>query len=96
MINTEMRLYTYSTLGKENAYGQQTINDDVVGYVRMSINLLNQNVVDNVKYNDASYIGLTHSPIINDACVINYGEQKLKVLYVNPHGRYKQVFMKEI
>ena len=30
------------------------------------------------------------------AFVIKYGDEMLKVLYVNPNGRYKQVFLGKI
>ena len=42
-------------------------------------------------YRDAQYIGLTKGAI-DDKCVVTYGTDKLKVLYVVP-GRYNQVYM---
>lgn len=92
MINTNMRSYTYSTLGAVDAYGQPTINNEPVGTIKMSINLLNQATQDNVLYNNATYVGLTKQEV-NDTFVINYGTEKLKVLYVNTYGRYNQVFL---
>lgn len=91
MINTNMRLYTYSTLGENDAYGQPQTNPST-GEIKMSINLVSQNIGDNIKYKDATYIGLTLANV-DDTYIINYGEEKLKVLYVNPLGRYKQVYM---
>ena len=92
MINRNMRLYTYSTFGAVDAYGQPTINTEPVGSIKISINLLNQATQDNVLYNGATYIGFTMQEV-NDTYIINYGDIKLKVLYVNPYGRYKQVFL---
>ena len=37
-------------------------------------------------------MGLTHADV-DDTYVIIYGEERLKVLYVVPIGRLKQVFM---
>lgn len=95
MINANMRFYDFYTFGASNAYGQATLSTDVQGSIKMAINLTSQSVQDNINYKGASYIGLTLAPI-DDTFVIQYGNSKLKVLYVNPLGRYKQVFMAEI
>lgn len=91
-----MKIYNYSTFGVLDEYGQQTLSQEPVGQVKMAINTSNLSTADNIKYKDATYIGLTMDKAINDSWVINLGEEKLKVLYVNPMGRYKQVFLKEI
>ena len=64
----------------------------VQGTVKMAINITSQSVQDNINYNQAAYIGLTYAPV-SDTYVIQYGDKKLKVLYVNTLGRYNQVFM---
>lgn len=92
MINADMRLYDYYTYGKDDGYGQPQLSEEVKGQIKMAINITSQSAQDNINYKDASYIGLTHSPI-DDTYVIQYGKEKLKVLYVNPKGRLKQVFM---
>lgn len=92
MINADMRLYNYFSLGTEDEYGQQTISDEPVGQVRMAINISSQAVQDNINYTGATYVGLTHANV-DDTFVIEYGEERLKVLYVNSKGRLNQVFM---
>lgn len=95
MINTQMRLYNFFTLGEPNSYGQaQMPAKDVepVGQIKIAINTISQATADNVRYKDASYLGLTHADI-DDTYIIQYGEERLKVLYVNTAGRYKQVFL---
>lgn len=95
MINLNMRLYDYYTFGNKNAYGQQAISTEVQGQVKLAIYTTSQSIQDNIRYKDATYIALTHAHI-DDSFVIQYGEQKLKVLYVNEQGRYKQVFLKNL
>lgn len=95
MINTDMRWYDYFTFGEEDEYGQEVLSKEVQGTIKIAIFTTSQSVQDNINYKDATYIGLTHAAI-DDTYVIQYGEEKLKVLYVNPKGRYKQVFLKEI
>lgn len=94
MITNNMRIYNYFTFGAENEYGQPQLSKDVVGTIKMSIELSSQQIQDNILYKGATYIGLTHFPI-DDTFVVNYGDKMLKVLYVNTRGRYKQVFMCE-
>ena len=95
MFNADMRTYYYYTLGSENAYGQNTISTDPVGTVKMAIYTTSQATQDNILYKDCNYIGLTQANV-NDTYIIEVGKEKLKVLYVNPRGRYKQVFLKRM
>lgn len=93
MINADMRFYNYYTYGEADSYGQPQLSEDVKGSVKMAIYDSSKSVQDNVNYLNANYIGLTHDTNINDTYVIQYGNLKLKVLYVNPNGRFKQVFL---
>ena len=92
MINNDMRLYYYFTLGSDNGYGQKILSSEAVGTIKMAINISNQATTDSILFKDATYIGLTQAEV-DDTFVIQYGEDRLKVLYVNPKGRYKQVYM---
>lgn len=93
MINTSMRLYDFFTLGTKGAYGQLTKSSQPVGSIKMSISLTEQSIQDNINYQNAKYVGLTHNNKVDSSYVIKYGDLLLKVLYVNPDGRYNQVFM---
>lgn len=92
MINADMRLYNYFTLGTQDEYGQLVISDEPVGQIKMAINISSQAVQENINYTGATYVGLTHAKV-DDTYVIEYGEERLKVLYVNNKGRLNQVFM---
>lgn len=96
MINALMRSYDYFTLGEKNAYGVEKLSTNPVGKVKLAISLSSQSVQDNINYENAQYVALTHSSLLDNSCVIQYGEEKLKVLYINPYGRYKQVFLARI
>ena len=95
MINANMRDYTYSTLGPNDKYGIATLIP-ASGTIKLSINISNQATQENINYLNCNYIGLTMNKSINDKMVIDYGEEKLKVMYVNPMGRYAQVFLKSL
>ena len=91
MINTDMRNFDYFLYGENDDYGQPTLSEKQ-GTVKISINIASQNIQENINYSGCSYVGLTHE-VITDKYVIEYEGEKLKVLYVNPKGRYKQIFL---
>ena len=95
MINADMRSYNYFTFGTADGYGQPQLSQEVQGTIKMSINIVSQTLSDNANYKQATYIGLTSDAKVNNTYVIEYGKEKLKVLYVVPKGRLKQVFMIE-
>ena len=95
MINSKMRSYNYFTYGENNAYGQPQLSETAQGTIKMAINITSQSIQDNIQYKNATYLGLTFATV-DDKYVIDYNGVKLKVLYVNPLGRYKQVFMSEM
>lgn len=94
MINTEMKTYNYYTLGEFDEYGQQSLPTEPQGSIKMAIYNSTTAITDNIKYKEATYIGLTLAAV-NDAYIIDFGEERLKVLYVIPIGRYKTVYLKE-
>lgn len=95
MINVDMRIYDYYTYGNKDSYGQRQLSASPVGQIKMSINLTSQSIQDNIKYKNAEYMGLTHAKV-DDTYVIEFGKERLKVLYVNSFGRLNQVFMAAI
>lgn len=99
MISADMKDYQYHLYADDNGYGQPSLPDEVETdgegnalTVKMAVYNTSQAIQDNIQYKNATYVGLTQADI-TDKFVIQYGEEKLKVLYVNPQGRYKQVFM---
>lgn len=92
MINSDMRLYNYFTLGTDDEYGQPEISNEPVGQVKMAINVSSQAIQDNINYENAGYVGLTHAKV-DDTYIIEYENERLKVLYVNNKGRFNQIFM---
>ena len=95
MISTNMREYEYYLYNDSNAYGQAKLSTEVQGTIKMTIGLTSQHTQPNPLYEGATYTGLTIANV-DDKYVIQFNDQKLKVLYVNPFGRYKQVFMSVI
>lgn len=92
MINNDMRLYNYHLLEDADGYGQVVCSEEVKGQVKMAVNIASQTVRDSVAYNGTELVGLTHDNV-TDKYVVVYNDEKYKVLYVNPKGRLKQVYM---
>ena len=95
-----MKSYNYYLYNPEDdIYGQRTLIKDasgepaVQGTIKIAINHTSTSIQDNINYREASYMGLTMSHKVDDTYVIQYGDERLKVLYVVPKGRYRQVFM---
>ena len=93
MIN-DMRKYNYFIYGELDDYGQPKLSDEQ-GQIKMNINIASQRIQENINYTNCSYVGLTND-YIDDKYVIKYNNEMLKVIYVNPMGRYKQVFMERM
>lgn len=85
-----MRSYTYQKYSGVDSYNQPTLGSEKYT-ISMAISVISNTISDNILYRDAQYIGLTKGAL-DDKCVINYGTDRLKVLYVVP-GRYNQVYM---
>lgn len=96
MINTDFRLCNYFTFGEDDGYGMPQLSTEPKGQIKIAINISSQGTQDNILFKDCTYVGLTQDANVNDAYVIEYEGNKLKVLYINPKGRYKQVFLKEM
>lgn len=94
MINTNFRTYDYFTFGDDDGYGMPVLSQEAKGTIKMSITITSQATQDNILYKDCTYLGLTHDSNVDDSYVIQYGNEKLKVMYVNTSGRYTQVFLK--
>lgn len=68
---------------------------DTTPQAKIAIYLNNQSTTDNINFKDATYVGFTYNTL-GDNCVIDYDGTPLKVLYVNPQGRMKQLYMAEV
>lgn len=92
MILRDMRDYPYTMLGAVDDYGQMTLDGGATGTIRMAVYVASQNIGDSILYREAQYVGMTKDDV-TDRHVIHYNGEKLKVLYVQPKGVFKQVFM---
>lgn len=97
MINADMRDYNYYLYENKNAYGQETLSKDIKGTVKMVIHTSNKSITGEVEYSGGDYIGLTRDKEISDKYVIQYGDDKLKVLYtVSCPKHLTQVMMRKV
>ena len=96
MINCDLRTYNYFTLGENNEYGVPTISEEAQGTIKIAINISSQTIQQNINYLNCQYMGITQHANVDDTYIIEYGEERLKVLYVNDRGRYKQVYLEKL
>jgi hypothetical protein len=99
MIIGSMRLYDYWKISVNEEYGQEVLPDanaEPIGKVKLSIYPTSTGTQDNILYANCSYVGLTFDAEIDEKYIIQYGKERLKVMYKQPIGRFKQVFLKRV
>ena len=99
MIRSDMRLYDYYKTVNNAAYGQEHLpaaNATPEGQVKLSIHPTSTGTQENILYSNCSYVGLTFDAEIDDKYVIQYGKERLKVMYIQHRGRFRQVFLKKV
>ncbi len=96
MINADMRPYDFYLFEDENAYGQPTISAEIKGSVKLALYVVNQSITDNALYSGAEFIGLTAADITDKHIIKLDNEVRLKVRYVQPKGRLKQVYLQRM
>lgn len=86
---------TYTAYTDElDEYGQPKV-DNTEKECLMAISVTKHSPVDNPLYVDSEYTGITMDNELNDKCIVNYNNMKLKILYILK-GRFNQVFMQRI
>lgn len=96
MINVFMREFNYFLYGEKNAYGQPQLSKDPQGTIKMAIYESVQRVTDNALYSEAEFIGLTRAEVDDSFVIERENGERLKVLYVVPKGRLKQVYLQRM
>lgn len=94
MINNEMRTVTIKHFMETlNDYGEKVLSTDSTT-AEMMVKQYSQTNVQDPRFVDVEYIGLTKAAIsINE--VVSIDGTDYMVLYVIPSGRYTQVMLKE-
>ena len=93
MIQSNMKLYNYYTLGELDDYGTNQVSKQIKGKVKLSIFLQTKQLSDNSIYKEAQFTALTNDKNINEKYLIEYNNMLLKVLYINDLGRYRQIYL---
>lgn len=92
VINRDMREALVYVLGENDEYGQPTLNPENPIKITLTFGLFNHSPVEDPRYQDVMYTGLT-TYNLTDKNVIQIGDSKFKVKFVNPFGRLNQVFL---
>ena len=79
-----------------DAYGQKRKQGSTTRTVEMVVKIYAQSNVSDVRYCDATNIGLTYDTSITDENQIVIDGATYNVLYVIPSGRMYQILMKKV
>ena len=99
MIGNNMRPYVFYKISYNAAYGQEVMppeDAEPEGTVRLSIFTTSKGTQENILYTNCSYMAFTFDAGIDDKYIIQYGKERLKVMYAQNVGRYKQVFLTRV
>ena len=93
MINRELQTVTIKSFAETlNDYGEKTLSETTTS-AEMMVKPYSQANVQDPRYVDAEYIGLTKASISIENVVTINGTDYM-VLFVIPSRRYNEVFMK--
>lgn len=97
MINREWQdVQVVSFAAGTDAYGVSHTTVSQTRTVKMVVHIYAQQIVDDIRFNDVTDIGLTLDKDITDANQIVIGGVKYDVLYVIPSPRLNQILMKKV
>lgn len=99
MIINKMCPYDYVKVRVNETLGQEIIppsNTAPEGQVKLSIFPSSTGTQENILYANCAYVGFTFNYEIDDKYVIQYGKERLKVMYRQPYGRMIQVFLQRV
>jgi len=95
VINRSEQPALLYTMGGQDEYGQDLVEPIAQKKITLTFGLYNHKQTDDIRYEDVEYTGLTPYDVADDQ-VIELNGFKYKVLFVNPFGRMKQVFLRKI
>ena len=92
VINRSMRQAVMYRYFDPDEYGQPTLDTSNPQTIELTFGLYNHTEVEDVRYQDVEYTGLTRSEV-TDKNVIQLDGKNYKVKFVNPYGRMKHVLL---
>ena len=75
MITCDAREYDYYKYGASDEYGQNTVPTKPTGKIKMSIYISAKNTQDNILYEGATYLGITHDKSVDSDYIIAYNNE---------------------
>lgn len=93
MINRELVKATVETYGGLDEYGQELAELQNEREIMVAVGFYTHTATDDIRYQDVKYYGLTKDRNITDKDYLVVGENKYKVLFVNPTTRWTQLYL---
>lgn len=94
MINREWANATVlSYTQSKDAYGQRTVGNESRD-IKVVLRLFQNNMVADIRYNDATHLALTADKTVNDSDELVVNGKTYKVMYVVPSPRLNTLIMK--
>lgn len=94
MINREMKTVSIKYYDGRDEYGQELATLQDTKEIQAAFGMISKSTSNNIDYIDATHYILTKDNTITDKCKLVVDEHEYKVIYVNNHRMWKQVFLK--
>lgn len=93
MINREMKAVTVNYYDGVDEYGQQLATLQGTKEIQAAFGMISKSNNNNIDYLTSTHYLLTTDSTINDKCKIIVDNHTYKVIYVNNHRVWNQVFL---
>ena len=94
MINREIKTVSIKYYDGRDEYGQELATLQDTKEIQAAFGMISKGTSNNIDYIDATHYILTKDDTITDKCKLVVDEHEYKVIYVNNHRMWKQVFLK--
>ena len=94
MINREVKTVSIQYFDGVDEYGQELANLQSIKEIEAAFGMISKGTSNNIEHIDATHYILTKDDTITDKCSLIIDNHTYKVIYVNNHRMWKQVFLK--
>ena len=94
MINRQLQTVKVISKSGKDEYGQRHIDETAPRFTFLTIGLYEHSQNSDIRYADCKYVGLTKDTTLTDNDYLVYEGKEHKSEFINPYGRWVQVFFK--
>lgn len=94
MINRVLKQAQVLNKYSKDEYGQRHSSEAFSHIIDITFGLFDNTISNDIRYANCKYVGLTKDTSLTDNDYLIIDGQEYKIEFINPFGRWVQVFMK--